>query len=284
MSELRPGPGVDLRSGGSKRPRWFLCAWVGALLCGVLGIAGSWLAFILSPPSASSTVIASAPLGSAARGDEGPGARLGALDPADAPGAAEMSGADGDGRRIDPDWVRRVSADTGIPERAMHAYAEAAARVSREQPGCGLGWNTLAGIGYVETDHGRFGGGGLNADGLATPPIIGLALDGTVTDAIPDTDGGSLDGDAIWDRAVGPMQFIPATWAQWGADGNGDGAAEPQQIDDAAYSAARYLCATGDLRSAEGWIAAVAAYNNTIDYNHSVAAAANRYARGASAS
>lgn len=75
------------------------------------------------------------------------------------------------------------------------------------------------------------------------------------------------------------MQFIPSTWESWGADGDGDGVVDPQQIDDAAYSAARYLCAAGgDLRDPQAWIAAVASYNDTIDYNHRVAEAATAYA------
>ena len=45
------------------------------------------------------------------------------------------------------------------------------------------------------------------------------------------------------DRAVGPMQFLPASWARYGADGNGDGVRDPHQLDDAALAAAAYLCA-----------------------------------------
>lgn len=150
--------------------------------------------------------------------------------------------------------------------------------MSVEQPTCGIGWNTLAGIGFVESEHGTYLGSTLTAAGAVVPAIIGIALDGTNSDRIPDTDRGELDGDPVWDRAVGPMQFIPSTWVEWGSDGNGDGIADPQHIDDAAYSAARYLCATGgDLTVADRWIAAVAAYNDTVDYNHRVAEAARHY-------
>ncbi len=55
------------------------------------------------------------------------------------------------------------------------------------------------------------------------PPVRGPALSGGAFSAIRDTDGGRYDGDPVWDRAVGPMQFIPGTWRIWGADGNGDG-------------------------------------------------------------
>ena len=124
--------------------------------------------------------------------------------------------------------------------------------------------------------HGR----SIDADGVARPPIIGIALDGTHnTMEIRDTDGGSFDGDTVYDRAVGPMQFIPETWRRYGRDGSGDGVADPQNIDDAALTAAGYLCAGGrDLSTDDGWIAAIRAYNPTIAYNHQVAEAARRYA------
>jgi membrane-bound lytic murein transglycosylase B len=75
------------------------------------------------------------------------------------------------------------------------------------------------------------------------------------------------------------MQFIPSTWSLWSSDGDGDGRADPQDIDDAVYSAGRYLCATGgDLREPNNWITAVASYNDTVDYNHRVADAADHFA------
>lgn len=45
--------------------------------------------------------------------------------------------------------------------------------------------------------------------------------------------------------ALGPMQFLPATWAAYGADGNGDGVADVTNLDDALHGAARLLCANG---------------------------------------
>jgi hypothetical protein len=113
-----------------------------------------------------------------------------------------------------------------------------------------------------------------------TVHVIGIPLDGTNnTPSIPDTDGGLLDGDTTWDRAVGPMQFIPGTWALWGASATGAGDPAPHQIDDAALSAGRYLCANGrDLSTAEDWEAAILSYNRSPQYVADVLAYAHAYA------
>ena len=182
----------------------------------------------------------------------------------------------------DPAWTARTAAATGIPERALRAYASAALTLKAEQPGCGLGWNTLAGIGAIESAHGTHSGGNLDEAGYPQPAIRGIPLDGTASAAIGDTDGGAWDGDATWDRAVGPLQFIPATWQRWGADGNGDGVADPNQIDDAALAAGRYLCAAGEMTSATGWRRAIFSYNHLDSYVDDVAAMANAYAARAS--
>lgn len=96
--------------------------------------------------------------------------------------------------------------------------------------------------------------------------------------SVLDTDGGALDGDVAGDRAVGPLQFLPSTWITWGSDGDGDDVRDPQDIDDAALSAARYLCDSGDLSSSEGWTAAVFSYNHSREYVQLVFAAADRIA------
>ena len=105
--------------------------------------------------------------------------------------------------RADAAWVERTARLTSIPPRALAAYAGAALAVAATSPGCGLGWNTLAGIGWVETHHGTIFAGAITASGRAEPEIIGIPLNGDGTLVIRDTDAGALDGDAVWDRAGG---------------------------------------------------------------------------------
>ncbi|HVU91712.1 MAG TPA: lytic transglycosylase domain-containing protein, partial [Jatrophihabitans sp.] len=158
-------------------------------------------------------------------------------------------------------------AASGIPSTALAAYQAAAGREARRRPSCGLSWPLLAGIGRVESNHGRFAGAVLHADGRSTPPVIGIPLDGHGTALIRDTDRGRLDGDRVFDRAVGPMQFIPSTWAGWGVDANGDGVKDPFNIFDAAQAAADYLCAAGaDLTTTSGQVRAILSYNHSYDY------------------
>ncbi|GAA1048352.1 lytic transglycosylase domain-containing protein [Arthrobacter russicus] len=185
---------------------------------------------------------------------------------------------------VDPEWLSRTAQQTGIPSRALQAYQGAALSMARSNPGCQLGWVTLAGVGSVESNHGRYSGASIGPDGNVSGAILGPVLDGNGFAGIPDTDGGLYDGDKQWDRAVGPMQFIPSTWARWGTDANGDGKADPSNIDDAAMSAARYLCASGgSLASPEGWMRAILSYNHSVDYTRSVRAAADGYAAATSA-
>jgi len=156
-----------------------------------------------------------------------------------------------------------------IPTRMLDAYLLAERRLAVELPGCRMRWWVVAGIGAVETGHGTYRGAYPAADGVVRPKLIGPRLDGGAFARIGDTDGGRLDGDTEFDRAVGPMQFIPSTWAASGRDVTGDGVADPHDVYDAAYSAAHYLCrgARGaPVDTPEGFSAAAWSYNRSRPY------------------
>ncbi|PPK70325.1 transglycosylase SLT domain-containing protein [Actinokineospora auranticolor] len=179
------------------------------------------------------------------------------------------------------DWARRLSEQTDIPARTLIAYLNAEADMRERAPDCGLTWNTLAGVGRVESHHGRYGGTAIAEDGKLSEPIIGVPLDGSPgVQAIPDTDKGTLDGDAQWDRAVGSMQFLPSTWKRYALRAGDDGATpNPQDVDDAALTAAHYLCASGgNLATGEGWWKAILTYNESLKYGRDVYSGAAAYA------
>ena len=169
-----------------------------------------------------------------------------------------------------------------IPALALRAYRVAESWASSFDPNCNLPWAVLAGIGKIESNHGRHLGDAtrFSAIGDVTPTILGPALNGAPnTGTIHDTDGGRLDGDTIWDRAVGPMQFIPSTWQSLARDGNDDGIANPNNLFDAAVSAADYLCLSGGgtLADPTNLRRAVYAYNHSSAYVAAVLAWTNFY-------
>ncbi|GGH61409.1 hypothetical protein [Rothia aerolata] len=179
----------------------------------------------------------------------------------------------------DPTWLEETAQQTKIPQRVLAAYAGAALRTSETQPQCQLSWNTLAGIGSVETAHGQYLGSSVDDAGQVTPGIFGPALDGSEgVMEIKDTDHGELDDDQRWDRAVGPMQFIPTSWEGPKQDGNADGNYDPQQIDDAVLTAAEHLCQGESLTTDAGWNSAIAGYNRSVVYANKVAEKAEEYA------
>ncbi len=179
---------------------------------------------------------------------------------------------------VSSDWVARTATQAGIPAAAVRAYGAATLREARDEPGCHLGWTTLAGLGWVESQHGTIDGRILGDDGRADRPIYGPVLDGTHGTAAIRSDTGGRE------RAIGPLQFLPSTWARWAADGDGDGIADPQDLDDAALAAGRYLCGTGgDLAAGPAWVSAVLAYNHDDAYVNAVYVAASAYATRAGA-
>ncbi|MCT6776914.1 lytic murein transglycosylase [Streptomyces sp. CS7] len=171
------------------------------------------------------------------------------------------------------------SAEAGIPASILAAYKQAERTVATTDPSCRLPWQLLAAIGKVESGQAR--GGRVDANGTASPRILGPALNGQGFALIKDTDGGAYDGDAVHDRAVGPMQFIPSTWASWGQDANGDGRKDPNNIYDAALAAGRYLCANDrDLALAADLDKAVLSYNRSTEYLRTVRSWFSYYQRG----
>jgi hypothetical protein len=106
----------------------------------------------------------------------------------------------------------------------------------------GLSWTVLAAIGQVESGHGRNNG--------------------------PSSAG-----------ALGPMQFMPATWKAYGVDGDGDGKRDIWSPYDAVPGAANYLCATGAGQGGEKLRKAVWHYNHSWDYVNKVLGIAQAYAR-----
>ena len=122
----------------------------------------------------------------------------------------------------------------GMPKDLPEIYIAAA-----EKYGLGVrGPSILAGINKVETDFGR----------LATAT--------------------SSAG------AVGWMQFMPATWAEYGVDGDGDGVKDPVNKWDAIFAAANYLKASG---APGNWHDAIFAYNHAEWYVDEVLGYANQY-------
>lgn len=209
------------------------------------------------------------------RSDEGP------ISGPPAKQAEEVPLADGSTTEPDEEWVTETAASRQIPVRAMQAYARTEISQREAALECNLRWNTLAGVGSVESAHGTLGGAGLDAAGVPSKRIIGPPLNGeNGTRAIKATkESTALHGDEEWDRAVGPFQFLTSSWDQYGADADGDGEANPHDIDDAALGAANHLCDGERDLAGDGWVKAVFAYNNSMAYVDKVRSIADSYTR-----
>src|SRR3954451_23410324 len=180
------------------------------------------------------------------------------------------------------DSVVSGASSNGIPAPALAAYQRGAQIINSADKSCNIPWELIAAIGRVESDHGRYGGNTLTSGGVSRPGIYGIALNGkNGTQAIKDTDGGQLDKDPVYDRAVGAMQFIPSTWQVVKVDADGDGQRNPQDLDDAALATAVYLCSGKDnLSNRAGQQAAVFRYNHSQDYVNLVLRIMEAYSSG----
>ncbi|WP_370667423.1 lytic transglycosylase domain-containing protein [Streptomyces sp. IBSBF 2507] len=173
----------------------------------------------------------------------------------------------------------RGSSEAGIPATVLDAYKKAESELRRAKPGCNLPWQLLAAIGKVESGQAR--GGRVDANGTTIGRIIGPQLDGNGFALIKDTDNGVYDGNSSYDNAVGPMQFIPSTWAWAGRDGNGDGKEDPNNVYDAALAAGHYLCRFDwDLSDQADLNRAILSYNNSQDYLNTVLSWLEHYRKG----
>jgi membrane-bound lytic murein transglycosylase B len=170
-----------------------------------------------------------------------------------------------------------------IPAVAYDAYRTASSLSPTITPTCEVEWTVLAGIGQIESRHGRIDDHDVTEAGDVVPAIRGRPLDGTRgTQPIADTDDGDLDGDTEWDRAVGPLQFIPTTWRELGRDANGDGAADPDNLYDAALTAVAHLCLRepGNYDDRAQLRQALIAYNASGRYADDVLTWVDRYRGG----
>jgi hypothetical protein len=175
--------------------------------------------------------------------------------------------------------VSQGDAEAGIPATVLDAYKKAEAELRDSKPECNLPWQLLAAIGKVESGQAR--GGRVDANGTTLSPILGPELDGNGFALIKDTDNGQYDGNTAYDQAVGPMQFIPSTWAWAGRDGNGDGLRDPNNVYDAALAAGHYLCRYGwDLSTESDLHSAILSYNNSQDYLNLVLSWLEYYRKG----
>nr|WP_034289122.1 C40 family peptidase [Amycolatopsis benzoatilytica] len=137
-------------------------------------------------------------------------------------------------------WASRTSQWLDIPLRAMNGYAQATVTLSKEQPECHLSWITLAAIGKVTSDHGRAQGGHIGDNGTLGKPL------GTVEvrdfyHRVVSTPG-----------AAGPLQLSPEVWSKWQRSASG-GKPDIQNVDDAALTAGRALCANGRDLATDWW-------------------------------
>ena len=277
-------------SAWAKRPagRLIVPAIIAVLLLGAAGTAGAYLVPKALRADATPSATPGFPLEAAAPGLPGPS---GSVPLPGGPGGSGLPTVPGVGAPAVPGvpgarpadalegWAQQAGTRAGIPVIAVESYGYAELVLTRTVPSCHLSWTTIAALASVESAHGSANGAVLGADGSVQPPVYGLPLDGKGgRQLIRDSDQGTFDGDTTFDRAVGPLQFIPSTWLANAVDADNNGLKDPNDIDDASLTAASYLCKNGrDMSKADAWWDAILSYNAVRPYAQKVFDAANEY-------
>jgi len=162
-------------------------------------------------------------------------------------------------------WASKTSQWLDIPLRAMVGYAKATTKLGKDVPGCHLSWVTLAAVGKVTTDHGRARGGQLGTTGVLDKPLGMIEVRDFYNKVVSTP------------NAAGPMQLTPSVWAKYQASSSG-GKPDVQNIDDAALSTGRALCAGGhDLSQGQTWWDAVSTLQPAPLFLHRTLATVNVY-------
>ncbi|WP_103350422.1 bifunctional lysozyme/C40 family peptidase [Amycolatopsis sp. CA-128772] len=162
-------------------------------------------------------------------------------------------------------WASKTSQWLDIPLRAMVGYAKATTKLGKDVPGCHLSWVTLAAVGKVTTDHGRARGGQFGTTGVLDKPLATIEVRDFYNKVVSTA------------NAAGPMQLSPAIWGQFQASYAG-GKPDVQNIDDAALTTGRALCADGhDLGKGQVWWNSVGTLQPAPLFLHRTLATVNVY-------
>ncbi len=162
-------------------------------------------------------------------------------------------------------WASKTSQWLDVPLRAMVGYAKATTKLTKDIPGCHLSWVTLAAVGKVTTDHGRARGGQLGTTGVLDKPLGTIEVRDFYNQVVSTP------------NAAGPMQLSPAIWGKYQESASG-GKPDVQNIDDAALTTGRALCADGhDLSQGQAWWNAVATLQPAPLFLHRTLATVNVY-------
>jgi membrane-bound lytic murein transglycosylase B len=125
-----------------------------------------------------------------------------------------------------------------IPAAALSAYRKAEKMMATADPGCGLSWNLLAGIGRLESTR------------ATTEPSAVQAVSA---------------------RTPAPKKMPSATWLRFAADGDGDGRSDAQNPFDATLATAKHLCSTGmNFRNQAQALTALMRYNDSMPFARNV--------------